>query len=134
MYITGPYGFAELFAQKSNHDQDETVELLSTIDAINGIESKIYDSVLTFSLIHNQISIPLLSFNLNPCRATVNKSSLEIFAAENGIFPFELDEFKTDIAKFTKHGNIDLDQLYLYRDDFIIALYRLVHLINYHDK
>ncbi len=111
--ISGPYGFAERFAEYG-YDQDVLTEYFTTISNIHGIITKEQDNSLTFSYSLNNIVHPLLTFENGTCTI----ASLPICKAS--------EEFLIDITADIPQTSTDFDST-------ILAIYRFVHAIKNSD-
>ena len=131
--ITGDNGIARKIINLG-YDEDEVIELLMTVSSINGIQTITSDDAIIYRLIINDTtSCPMFTVAPPWYSFRVHKEELPVCLEENGLPPFAGEELFKVIDPMLVAGQIPIETALQERDNIVIAVYRLVHQIRYHD-
>ena len=130
--ITGYNGIARKISDRG-YDDDEVIEFLMTLSAINGIRTTSDDDTVTFSIALNDNTCPLFTLSPPWYSLVMSINDLTLFFEENGVPPFYANTIYKDLSCIIHGLRIPFDTALLNRDNIILAVYRLMHLIKYND-
>ncbi len=127
--ISGDTGYCRRMSEHG-YDEDVLIEYLFTLDAITGIETSETDDAIVFSFRLDNESCPLLVFRESGC--TTNPEGIRKFLSIHGHLPFEAEDFFTDVGE--ENGIVPIPLESEDCDPIILAVYRLMRVLNYHGQ
>ena len=130
--ITGYNGIAMQIAE-NGYDDDEVIELLMSLSAINGITTESTEDSVTYSVTVNGKSCPLFVLTAPWYSFSLHVKELTLFFEENDIPPFYADTIFRDLCDIMHGTRIPFETALTNKDEIILAVYRLMHLIKYDD-
>lgn len=129
--LTGESGFIYNFSRNGHIDEDFLTEFFFALGDVHGISVSESEDTLTYSLTLDNESHPLMIFSSQTCDCRTDQQALSEFLSYHARFPFEADDFFNDV---NSDGHfVPMPLTYEDADKIVLATYRLIHDLNYHD-